>query len=118
MNERFERPTDILSMQDMFAEREVGVTHPDVSSHIRFKDNGDVEIISGEGLGIVFNRKNRSITIFADSIRFLTKEGTTLRWNKNSFNDKANTFNEPTFIPTVNQDLPSLYKGIADYYED
>jgi hypothetical protein len=106
-------------MQDRFSEREVGITHPDVSSHVRLKDNGDIEIISGEGLGIVFNRKDRSMTFFADSVRMLTRDDDTgLRWNKLAFNPKATTYDQPAFIRLVESDLPNIYRGVGQFFGD
>lgn len=118
MTDKFRRPSDIIDMQDTFSEREVGLTHPDISSHIRLKDNGDIEIITGEGLGIIFNRKNRSITFVGDTIKFLTKDGANLRWNKLAFNHKATTYSEPTFSSLPNHDLTSIYKGVSEFFEE
>src|SRR5690242_4881809 len=99
MSEKFTRSTDVLDLQNNFSDREVGVTHPDISSHIRLRDNGDIEIITGEKLAIVMNRKNASITFVADHVRFLTRDDDTgMRWNKMAFNHKATLFNEPTFV--------------------
>lgn len=113
----FNRPSDIIAHQDIFSEREVGVTHPDISSHVRLKDNGDIEILSGEGVGILINRKNRSINFFADHIRFLTKDDDTgMRWNKLAFNHKADKFNEPAFIAIAENDMYNLYKDTDGYF--
>lgn len=114
--ERFERPLDILQKQDMFSEREVGITHPDVSSHVRLRDNGDIEIITGEGVGMVFNRKNRAITFLADNIRFMTRDETGLRWNKLAFNPRATTYNEPAFMEMKDDEMNSIYRGVDEFF--
>jgi hypothetical protein len=117
MSDTFGRSHDILSHQDTFGVREVGVTHPDVSSHVRLKDNGDIEILSGEGVGLLINRKNRSITLFADHVRFLTKDDDTgMRWNKLAFNPRATTFNEPAFLSVAHDDMYNLYKDTDGYF--
>lgn len=116
MAERFQIPTEIIRQQDNFGEREVGVTHPDKPSHVRLHDNGDVEITAGEGLSIIMHAGKRSITFVADEIKFLTKSQS-LRWNDLRFNPKATQFSQPTFVPQINEDGYSLYRGV-DYFRE
>lgn len=113
----FNRPTDALSLQDNYSDREVGITHPDVSSFIKLRDNGDVEIVTGEGVGIIMNRNNKSISFFGDHIRFLTREDDTgMRWNKIAFNPKATSFNEPAFVVPAIDDMYNLYQDTDGYF--
>lgn len=115
MSERFQRPTDIIRQQDQFGGREVGLTHPDQPSHLRIRDNGDIELIAGDGLGIVMNLARRSITFMADQVKFLTSEDNGLRWNKLSFNPKATEFHQPAFVPFLDTHSVDLYKGTEHY---
>lgn len=114
----FENPEELNQAQDTFSSREVGLTHPDVPGFLRIKDNGDIEIVAGEGLSIIMNAASRSITFVADSVKFLTKdEG--LRWNKLLFNGQATTFNEPTFSPT--EDVAGsnhIYRDVAYFLNE
>lgn len=98
MREEFEHPSRILPEVNKFLRREPGLTHPDMPSFMRLRDNGDIEIMAAEGLGIVLNARTMSITLVADHIKFMTRHEDGLRWNDVSFNDRAVSFNEPTFI--------------------
>jgi len=109
----FVSPSDIVHEQSEFSGREVGVTHPDLPSFIRLGDGGDIEISAGEGLGIILNPRNRSITLIADHVNIMTKHEGGLRWNKVAFNDRAVHFNEPTFMKVDDlEDNHSIYKGV------
>lgn len=112
----FQAPGDIINEQDSYSSREIGLTHPDVAGFIRICDSGNIEIIAGEGVSLVLNPTNRSITLVADTIKFLTRHEGGLRWNRILFNEKANRFNEPTFINFDDKsEGSSLYQGV-DYY--
>lgn len=116
MSERFERPVDILNQQDAFQSREVGITHPDRPAHVRLKDNGDIEIVAGEGLMIIMHAATRGITFVADEIKFLTKSQS-LRWNDLRFNSRATQYAEPTFVKQDNEQGYSLYRD-TDYFRE
>ena len=111
---RFERPTGIMHQQDTFGANEVGLTHPSQSTHVRLRDNGDVEIIAGDGVGIVLSAARKTITFFADQIKLLTNEDNGLRWNANAFNIKATSFSQPALVPFM-ENHSDLYAD-ADYY--
>lgn len=111
----FKRPTDTLHLQDVYSGREVGITHPDHGSYIRLNNGGDVEIVVGDGLAIIMHGKTKSITFVADTIKFLTNDGDSIRWNNNSFNSRATDFTQPALLPLRVDEMKSLYDG-ADYY--
>lgn len=111
----FENPSDMNRSQDLFGKNEVGINHPTAPGFIRIRDNGDLEIVAGEGVSILMNVRNKSITLIADSIKFMTKNSG-LRWNKVQFNGRAISFNEPTFLASDNtQSASSLYRDV-DYF--
>lgn len=112
------RPSDIIVRKDRFGYREVGITHPDNPSFIRIADSGNIEAMAGDGLGIIMHPHNKSITLVADNIKFLTKENHGLRWNKLSFNSQATKFTEPAFVPYEEDDIKDLYRGTEKYFGD
>lgn len=117
-SERFKRPIQFVQEQDRFGPNEVGITHPENDSFFRIRDNGDIELIAGEGLGMIFHPAKRSVTIIADSIKFMTREHGGLRWNNQLFNETADTFNEPTFVPARDDEAYGLYKGVEQFLYD
>lgn len=106
-----------LSLRNSFSRREVGLTHPDTSAFVRLNDRGDVEIFAGEELGIVISPSSRSISIFADVVKIVTKEDYGLRWNNMSFNYAADMYNEPSLVSTSQKEYNSGF-NYADYYLD
>lgn len=110
--DRFRRPTSLVNGEDEFKDNEVGITHPETSGFIRLKDNGDIEIVAGEGVMIVMQPASKTITFVADSIKFMTRDRQGLRWNGSYFNENAANFNEPTLVPADDQGSRSLYKGV------
>lgn len=117
-DEKFKRPIQFVQQEDRFKPNEVGLNHPNTSAFVRLKDNGDIEIVAGEGLAIILHPAKRSITLVADSIKFMTKEHGGLRWNGQLFNETADTFNEPTFVPASDDDSYGLYKGVEQFLYD
>jgi hypothetical protein len=100
-----------------FSTREVGITHPDNNGFIRVADSGEIEIFAAPGVGLVINPSTRAISIFADSIKFYSKENDGLRWNEMSFNPSADTYNEPAFVKTSDfSNNPAYYN--TSYYLD
>ena len=97
-----------------FSQREVGLTHPDNSSFIRLTDAGDIEIFSAPGVGIVINGSTRTISLFADNIKFHTKEDG-LSWNSMEFNHSATLFSEPAFVKADQKSYNPAYLNM-DYY--
>ena len=97
-----------------FSHREVGLNHPDNQSFLRLTDGGDIEIFAVPGVGIVINGSTKTISFFAENIKFYTKEDG-LKWNLMDFNHSATTYTEPTF---VNSDLKSSNPAYLnlDYY--
>lgn len=80
-----------------FSDREVGLTHPDLTSFIRLNDQGDIEIFAVPGVGMIISGKSKTISLFADSIRFFSKEDG-LRWNSYNFNYSSSSYFEPTLV--------------------
>jgi len=97
-----------------FSEREVGLTHPDLSSFIRLNDRGDIEIFAAPGVGIVISAKSKSISLFGDSVRLFTKEDG-LRWNSYNFNYCASSYIEPTLVKINHKNIHSATNGVAYY---
>lgn len=114
----FSRPSDIIRRKDRFGYREVGITHPDNSAYVRIADNGNIEIMACDGLGIILHPQNKSITMVGDSIKFMTKEDHGLRWNKLSFNSQATKFTEPAFVPYEEDEIKDIYRGTSQYFGD
>lgn len=113
----FKSIRDHLNAQNVYGRREVGLTHPDTSSFIRLRDDGAVEIFAGEEVSLVMHPSG-TVTINADCIKFHTRSGGGLRWNKVAFNDRAVGFSEPTFIKVEDAlDVKSVYRGV-DYYTE
>jgi len=98
-----------------FSTREVGVTHPDNNAFMRVTDSGEIELFAAPGVGIVINPSTRSVSIFADSIKFFSKEDDGLRWNGMSFNPSADVYNEPAFVKTSDfSNNPAYFR--SNYY--
>lgn len=97
-----------------FSDREVGLTHPDLSSFIRLTDQGDIEVFAAAGVGMIISGKSKSISLFADSIRFFCKEDG-LRWNNYNFNYSASSYFEPTFVKIDYSKIHSA-QNEASYY--
>lgn len=116
MAERFHNAVSTLVNQDTVQDREVALIHPDLSSYIRLLDNGDIEITSTDGLGIILNRAQKAIILTGDTIKFMTRITDGLRWNDLSFNHKAITFNEPTFMQVIDTDAQHTFKGTNQFY--
>lgn len=100
-----------LKRRRQYSDREVGITHPDLSSFIRLNDNGDIEIFAAPGVGIVISSRSKSISFFGDSIRLFTKEDG-LRWNNYNFNYSASNYVEPTLVKINHKNIHSAVNGI------
>lgn len=103
-----------MERRKTFSLREVGLTHPDNSSFIRLSDAGDIEIFAAPGVGIVISASSRSISLFAESIKFFTNEDG-LKWNSMEFNHSATTFAEPTFVHADSKSYNPAYLNV-DYF--
>ncbi|HJS83581.1 MAG TPA: hypothetical protein VJ742_12180 [Nitrososphaera sp.] len=117
MPEKFKRPIDWVHGRDEFSETEVGITHPDNNSFIRIRENGDIEIMAGEGLGIILSPSKKTINLVGDNVKFLTKK-TGLRWNEFAFNDRAVGYQEPTFLQTEYDEVKGFFEGVEHYLVD
>jgi hypothetical protein len=110
----FQRPTELVFQKNRFSSTEVGITHQTNPSYIRLCDNGDIEIMAGDGIGIVLHAANKSVTIIADSIKFLTKEDG-LRWNDQHFNPSGTEWTEPALLKKEVNEMLGVFDGIDDY---
>lgn len=121
LNERRDQNIEISADEELkrrreFSDREVGVTHPDLNSFMRFNDHGDIEIFAAPGVGIVISTRSKSISLFADSIRFYSKEDG-LRWNNYNFNYASSDYSEPTLLKVSPKNIHSAQNGIS-YFLD
>lgn len=89
--------SDELKRRSEFSKREVGLNHPDNSSFFKLNDDGDIEIFATPGVGIIISGGSRSISLFADKIRFFCSENG-LRWNNFNFNYSAIDYSQPTLV--------------------
>lgn len=103
-----------MNKRKTFSQREVGLNHPDNPSFIRLTDSGDIEIFAAPGVGMVINGSTRTISLFADNIKFNTKEDG-LKWNSMEFNHSATLFSEPTFVSADEKSYNPAYLNM-DYY--
>jgi len=103
-----------ISKRNEFSRREVGLNHPDNNSFLRLNDDGDIEIFAAPGVGIIISAVGRSISLFADHIRFFTKDDG-LRWNNYNFNYSAYDYSQPTLVKI---DYKSIHaaQNHASYY--
>ncbi|GEM_PF-1645949 len=105
---------DEMVRRKTFSNREVGLNHPDSSSFIRLTDSGDIEIFAAPGVGIVINGATRSISLFAENIKFFTKEDG-LKWNGMDFNHSATSYAEPALVNSDIKSYNPAYLNLDDY---
>jgi hypothetical protein len=105
-----------MSKRKTFSDREVGLTHPDLSSFIRLNDYGDIEIFAAPGVGIVISGRSKTISMFADNIKFMCKEDG-LKWNRYNFNYSASSYAEPTLVKINPKTVHSANNKVS-YYLD
>lgn len=104
-----------LKKRTEFSHREVGLTHPDNNAFMRITDSGSIEVFAAPGIGIIINPNTRSISFYADSIKFYSKEDDGLRWNEKSFNPAADVYNEPAFLKTSDFSNNPAYNRVGYY---
>lgn len=110
----FQRPTELFLQKNRFSSTEVGLTHQMAPAFVRLCDNGDIELIAAEGLGMVFHVANKSITIIADSVKMITKDDG-LRWNDSHFNPNGTEWTEPAILKKDIDDMHGIFDGIDNY---
>ena len=108
---------DELSRRKNFSQREVGLTHPDNPSFVRLTDSGDIEIFSAPGVGIVINGSTKTISLFADNIKFFTKEDG-LKWNSMEFNHSATLFSEPALVSANDKSYNPAFLNMNHYIKN
>lgn len=104
---------DQITKRKNFSEREVGLTHPDNTSFIRLTDAGDIEIFATPGVGLVISAATRTISFFADNIRFHTKDDG-LKWNSMDFNYSADDYTEPALVSSNPENYNPAYINISN----
>ena len=97
-----------------FSDREVGLTHPDISSFIRLNDNGDIEIFAAPGVGMIISSSSRSISFFGNFVKFFTKDDG-LRWNTYKFNISSYDYSQPTLVKINKKEMNSAQEGVYHY---
>lgn len=107
---------DELQKRSHFSIREVGLNHPDVNSFIKLNDDGDIEIFATAGIGMVISASGRSISLFADKIKFFSSENE-LRWNNFNFNYSATDYSQPTLVK-INKEMINSGQNNAQHYLD
>ena len=108
---------DELNRRKNFSQREVGLTHPDNPSFMRLTDSGDIEIFSAPGVGIVINGSTKTISLFADNIKFFTKEDG-LKWNSMEFNHSATLFSEPALVSANDKSYNPAFLNMDHYIKN
>jgi len=106
--------SDELKRRNEFSKREVGLNHPDNSSFLRLNDDGDIEIFAAPGVGIVISGASKSVSIFADKIRFFCSENG-LRWNNFNFNYSAIDYSQPTLVEIDHRSIHSAQNDAHHY---
>ena len=90
------RLTDITKeyeKQFIYNTQEVGIKHEKTRSHLKFFDNGNIELFTGGSTaGVLVNKKYQSLNMYGESVnintptmRMSTNENS-LIWNSHSFN--------------------------------
>lgn len=105
-----------MGRRKTFSQREVGLNHPDNPGFIRLTDSGDIEIFAAPGVGMIINGSTRTISLFADNIKFHSKEDG-LKWNAMEFNHSATLFSEPAFVGASETSYNPAFLNM-DYYID
>lgn len=110
----FERPVNIAQKQSRFSGREVGINHPDVSGYIKIADNGDIQIMADEGLGIIISPTKQTIFLVGKTVKIATNE---IKWNQNLFNQYATVYTEPALKPPSDPNS-SMYDDMSKLIGD
>jgi hypothetical protein len=106
-----------MDIRKTFSQREVGFNHPDNSSFIRLTDAGDIEIFATPGVGIIINGTTKTISFFADNIKFHSKEDG-LKWNSMEFNHSATTFSEPALVEANHKSYNPAFMNMDHYIKN
>lgn len=112
------RPMIPMMERERFSPTEVGITHQFTNAFVRLTDGGDAEMVASEGCAIVLHPQNKSITLVADKIKFITKEHGGMQWNNMMFNEKATKFSEPALYNYDPEDGKGIFRNIHDFLED
>jgi hypothetical protein len=111
-----EKPFNIINENNKYGLREVGITHPDNDSYFKLADNGDISLMSRDGLGIYISAAQDCIFLIASNVKVLTKEDDGFRWNGLAFNPKAVKYSEPAFVYPKTQ-ITNMYTGISNFVD-
>lgn len=105
---------DELKRRNQFSRREVGLNHPDNESFIRLNDDGDIEIFAAPGVGMVISATSKTISLFANKIRFFCSEDG-LRWNNFNFNYSAIDYSQPTLVQINTKSIHTAQNDAQHY---
>lgn len=105
-----------LNEQNTFSTTEVGITNPNTPGFIRLTDTGDIEILANDGLGIIISYKQNSITLMANTIRFITTSHEGLAWNNLFFNQNATVYSQPALNPMTGSNITNIYSGTSTLF--
>lgn len=115
MAEAFNRPSKYIGQQDTYSDTEVGLTNPTTPAFMKLLDNGDIEIIAQDGVGIILSAESQTITFIGHAIQFLTTDMNGLVWNRTAFNSQATTYSEAALIQLADNDLSKMFNGVENY---
>lgn len=59
---------DKVESMGYFNNQELGLYHPVLSSLVKLKDNGDIDIFTGTNIGVRINKEKRTIEMFGDTL--------------------------------------------------
>ena len=90
---RFIDVTQKYEQQFIYSTDEVGIKHPGTRSHLKFFDNGNIELFTGgSSTGLIVNKGYQSLNMYGESVNIntptirMTTEVDSLIWNSHSFN--------------------------------
>jgi hypothetical protein len=104
-------------LNNKYQYREVGVIHPDTGSHIRLRDNGNIDMFASNGCGMRVNRDDEAIMIAASDLLLNTKnldiktEHTGFKLNGYILNPNLYLFNNGQYVKNLK------LKAIVDVYD-
>lgn len=101
---------------NLYKLREVGVTHPDTMSYIKISNNGDIELVYGEGCAIIVSSTQNRITIVCDEMKIFTNEEDGIVWNGLSFNPASISYHQPALRQTDTEENKRVYKSLEEHF--
>lgn len=120
MPSEFDDPGEQMQLESHeFGNQEPGLNHPDNPAFIRLRNDGAIEIMADDGVGIILDPRSRSITMVADHVKFFTREEGGIRWNDTELNSRATRFDEPTLVQADNEgSITDLYRDTSWFMDE